>query len=302
MKINFHMIYIMNDENAIIQVTTHGIIPLNDKGEPELFKLPPGMTLIKMSAVTPGVCNFLESNISYYTTSTILKNMTSINRLLNHEATSGEPLSETSKQYFNSLANLFRNGDTLQVKEIASRVQSRLSQGVKTFVDPDEVDYFHTLDRNYVLTLFKDEQLVANKLYERSDKEFFGVQPGDPDSKTHTWDFKVNRLDQPGQPDLMMVINTRPVSSSKVSAISDVSLKELLFYLHRTGVKNVIIFDFSCSAFSSDEELVDTTTRVLRRGLAGYYGGKNKKTRKQRKYRKTNFKKNKAKKRRTHRK
>jgi hypothetical protein len=277
MKINFHMIYIMNDENAIIQVTTHGIIPLNDKGEPELFKLPPGMTLIKMSAVTPGVCNFLESNISYYTTSTILKNMTSINRLLNHEATSGEPLSETSKQYFNSLANLFRNGDTLQVKEIASRVQSRLSQSVKTFVDPDEVDYFHTLDRNYVLTLFKDEQLVANKLYERSDKEFFGVQPGDPDSKTHTWDFKVNRLDQPGQPDLMMVINTRPVSRSKVSAISDVSLKELLFYLRGTGVKNVIIFDFSCSAFSSDEELVDTTTRVLRRGLAGYYGGKNKK-------------------------
>jgi len=51
-------------KTVIITVTTHGRIPLDKKGQPAMFTLPPGMTLTKISSVVPGVCNIMSSDDS----------------------------------------------------------------------------------------------------------------------------------------------------------------------------------------------------------------------------------------------
>jgi hypothetical protein len=279
----------MDEGNAVVQITTHGMIPLSEKGEPKLFELPEGMTLIKMSAVVPGVCNFMDPINAHYSANFILEKeiMTELNTHLTAIGTSGVMSKSSQEFFYGTLARIFRKLDTRIVKGIESQSKKRtkLSQDV----DQRAADYVHKLDKNYVVTLFKNKQLVVDKVYQRSNKESFGIQTLALDARTHTYDFKLNRLDQQGRPDLMITpSNKRPLrpKEGEEYEYAAVSLDELLNDLNIKGVKNVVIFDFSCSAF--DGTLDDRTVRTLRASILdnGLYGGKNK-TRKHRTKNKT---------------
>jgi hypothetical protein len=274
------MIYIMEEGNAVVQITTHGKIPLSKKGEPKLFKLPKGMTLIKMSAVVPGVCNFMDPINAHYSANFILEKeiMTELNTHLTAIGISGV-MSKSSQEFFDgTLARIFRKLDTRIVKKIESIAQSKKRIKLSQDVSQLAADYVHKLDKNYVVTLFKNKQLVVDKVYQRTNKESFGIQTLAPDARTHTYDFKLNRLDQQERPDLMITpSNKRPLRPKEGEEnAAAVSLKELLHDLNIKGVKNVVIFDFSCSAFGGT--LDDRTVRTLRASILdnGRYGGKNK--------------------------
>lgn len=275
------MIYIMDEGNAVVQITTHGMIPLSKKGKPKLFKLPKGMTLIKMSAVVPGVCNFMDPINAHYSANFILEKeiMTELNTHLTAIGISGE-MSKISQEFFDgTLARIFRKLDTRIVKGIESSVQSKKRTKLSQDVSQRAADYVHKLDKNYVVTLFKNKQLVVDKVYQRSNKESFGIQTLALDARTHTYDFKLNRLDQQERPDLMITpSNKRPLrpKEGEEYEYAAVSLEELLHDLNIKGVKNVVIFDFSCSVFGGT--LDDRTVRTLRASILdnGRYGGKNK--------------------------
>jgi len=275
-------------ENIIISVTCHGkmLVTETDESNPNpdlqneaiFFNIPPGIRLFKFSMVAPGVCNLMVPESSHFFNRALLLNKTEILETISYLVNDGSPkATELAIQFFDKLGKIFKKEDDAeQVKplEIAK------SRGVPT--DPDEDDYFYTRDRGYLLSEYRE--IALEKVYERSYAEWRGDTTDSETAKYATYDFKINALNVPGQPDLTQLIREmRP----KKHEDQDVTLSEVVLFLYGKGVKNIILFDFSCSKFKTIQhgiEISPQATRSLRRALIrdGFHGGK-RKTRKNKK-------------------
>jgi len=275
-------------ENIIISVTCHGKMLVTETDEsnpnPELqnqaifFNIPPGIRLFKFSMVAPGVCNLMVPESSHFFNRALLLNKTEILEALSYLVNDASPKAiELAIQFFDKLGKIFKKEDDAeQVKPL----EVAKSRGVPT--NPDEDDYFYTRDRGYLLSDYREKAL--EKVYERSYDEWRGDTTDSETAKYATYDFKINALNMPGQPDLIQLIREmRP----KKHEDQDVTLSEVVLFLYGKGVKNIILFDFSCSKFKTiqrDIEISPQATRSLRRALIrhGFHGGK-RKTRKNKK-------------------
>ena len=180
--------------------------------------------------------------------------------------------------FFDKLGKIFKKeDDTEQVKPL----EVAKSRGVPT--EPEEDDYFYTRDRGYLLSEYREKAL--EKVYERSYDEWRGDTTDSETARYATYDYKINALNLPGQPDLIQLIRElRP----KKNQDQDVTLSEVVLFLYGKGVKNIMLFDFSCSKFLTigrSTEIPPTVNRALRRELIrhGFHGGK-RKTRKNKKH------------------
>ena len=252
-------------EFVIVQATSHGGIELDDEGNPVEFQLPPGMTVTKLSAVTPGVCNVLSSETSNFFTRVLLGNKHLILELIEYMQTrSLEDIVELgTPRLIEDLITLFKGKDIHTVEEVEDRMKNSGE------IDPGLLDYIHGFDQSYSYT--PKRMRMVNKLYSRSSEEYFsqGVQG--------TWDYKINVLNVPGQPDLIREI----VGRKHHKRFSEISTKEIMGFLYERGVRGVFFVDFACSNYIDvHAELIHPTTqRKITRDLRrrGYHGGNRKK-------------------------
>lgn len=247
-------------EFVIVQATSHGEIELDDEGNPAEFQLPPGMTVTKLSAVTPGVCNVLTPELSNFFTRALLGNTQSILGLLKYMQTKSlQYIAEMgTPRLIKEMVELFKGLDIHTVEHVETEMKASGE------IDKDLLDYIHGFDQSYSYT--PKRMRMVNKLYSRSSEEYFskGVEG--------TWDYKINVLNVPGQPDLI-----REIAGRKHRQFSEISTKEIMGFLYERGVRGVFFVDFSCSNYAQDVEPIHPTTqRALTRDLRkrGYHGGK----------------------------
>lgn len=251
-------------EFVIVQATSHGGIELDDQGNPIEFQLPPEMTVTKLSAVTPGVCNVLSSEVSNYFTRVLIANIAIILEMLEYmQAQRLEDIAEMgTPRLVEDLIKLFKGRDIETVKRVEERM--RASGGT----DKELLNYIHGFDQSY--SYIPKRMQMLNKLYSRSSQEYFsGGFEG-------TWDYKINVLNVVGHPDLIREIAGRTHHEG-----SEISTKDIMEFLYEKGVRGVFFVDFACSNYIEPrglEPITPTAQRATTRGLRirGLNGGKSK--------------------------
>jgi hypothetical protein len=245
-------------EEAIIHVTTHGDIKIPDSDIP-VFTLPAGMTLLLLSAVSPGVCNLMTSDTSHIFTRTLQENRKSLIDLLNYASTMqpGANFEEPFLKSKNEIIELFRAHD--KEAEFAQLFED-LSNA-----DADQKEYVYSANKSYSLFLFKGGDLVPNKRFVRSGDEIVGEDPN------ITWDYKVNFVNIEGQPDLMTKI---PSTRSQDIVVHKLNLEKLIERLHDNGVKKVFILDSSCYTLKDkkNKEMLPRDRRLFGRRIRKKFG------------------------------
>jgi hypothetical protein len=287
-------------ETVVIIVTTHGEIRLDDTGKPKTFILPEGMKLTKLSAVVPGVCNYMTSDESDDYVETIIS---WLKRLDQKKIT----INGAQQNLVTTMAGVFQKEDSTRTlpdveKDLREKKRQRnqinkpqqlenenndenISESDEyEDQDDDEEDikhsenYVYHSDVQYPSSTYENERYktrsvvkkpinntVINKTYIRKNATEQFESP---------WDFKISVLNVIGYPDLLVEMVGRHYIEE-----SEVTLKQITQYLYNRGVREIILVDFSCSVFINESDVKTEpdarTERILRRELLkqGIHGG-----------------------------
>jgi hypothetical protein len=261
-------------KKAIVAVTAHGAIEVDETGRPTTFIPPRGMKITKLSAVTPGVCNLMnpEVDADYYV-KMLLDNL----EIIEESKQSTNP--RTNSTVMKELGDGFREAD---LETTVRDEEENIRYAKKRKVNPNAHSeaYLHHSDKSYQSTVYVKTPVI-NKYYSRKAEEAL---------KSNTpWDFTITVLNMTGFPDLLREM---PVRSNRTDVI--MTLEMICNFLYSNGVRELILVDFSCSTFltrgedSTDpqvRELSPIDARALRRELlkSGLHGGKKRKTKKPKK-------------------
>jgi hypothetical protein len=242
-------------ETVIVSVTLHGSIHPEDDTPIPTFKVPEGMRIKKISAVAPGVCNVTsETQIAK----------------INSSITSAFENPVRYEDVDSKLPPLIESFKQLEKNEVIFILKDDSGEKEKDFVR-------HT-DIGYTVVDYLAGQPILQKRYSRS------VGEGIDDAN----DFKINVLNVEGQPDLhsLLLTGRSGATTTRASEIEEsqymVRLSSFVNLLQEKGVKNIVLFDFSCSDFY---QATPRDTRGLRRRATGFNGGKKTETRRRRKRR-----------------
>ena len=227
-------------ETAIISITTHGLIKTSDASDGTLiaaeFTVPSGMTVLKYAEVSAGICNFEDSAKITYCVETIKKFIKFI------EMTDDI----NSKQYIvKKVASFFKERNKRWAKVL---------QSLKKTSEQENFVYHH--DRGNTTRMFRSGVKMVDKIYSIDEL---------PDEAGH--DNKILLLNAAGEPDLFarIIIDHTPSKDY-------VSMEEVIAHLHAHGVKNVVLFDLSCSEADVSHPS-KRAERKFNRDLIGKLGG-----------------------------
>jgi hypothetical protein len=245
-------------ETLVLSITLHGLMSVENGAVAE-FTVPQGMRILKVSAVTPGVCNVT-------TEEEITTANASIRKVF------GSP-QLTYKDVVSKLAPLVQSLKTLESDTLPT-IRSQL-KGEK---DTDMSNFLLHTDKGFSIVNYESGKPMINKEFGRSDGE--GLKNVD--------DYKITALNAVGEPDIhSLIVSERPGSTmTRASTKSEgeflLRLSTIVTFLQERGVKNILLFDFSCS------EMTEGSPRFIRnarRNLVkeGKNGGKKTETRRRKK-------------------
>jgi len=219
--------------------TVHGVIPV-EEGEPRLFRVPEGIKITRVMATRPGVCNVTQED--------------QINTILND-----------MKKTFKTITPDEINTIVASIKPGTLEVVKNLVRDEKN-TDTDNKALFRQFVRSHIKTPtvkeFLPGQEIIDKFLARSIEE----------SMESAYDFKLNIVNMPGNPDLfdwLLTGRLGPSASTREAAKieRDIFLSEMVEKLHTVGVRHIVLFDFTCSSF--DSVLSDREERAVRRSMTG---------------------------------
>jgi hypothetical protein len=253
---------------AVLAITTHGGIQIDKNGEPKKFRVPEKMTIIKISAATPGVCNYASEDDT----------QESVESLINLIKTDlkGDKTDFASK----AKQSLKKIGDSVSDD---LRADLRKDQSVNKEIDDSAADFVHHSDKGYQVSVKKSDEEILDKYYVRENNVFVGP-----------WDLKITLLTEEGFPDLMRELKTpKRMKTRQEEETHDVFLSDVVNHLkEKYDINYIIIADLTCSITGSftaseianpgaieEKDLSKGDERLLRRILLkeGLHGGKKKK-------------------------
>ena len=236
---NYYSIPAKLPKTVMVVITTHGVIrmkPNTRPPTPQVFQLPPKMTLTSISSVTPGVCLFVDSSV--------------LNILIKH-LYNDTPKDFTKKtnilRYAKQISALFK---TIQATEdkVNFKEDQKIYKG-----DADYAHYLHHNDKTFLVDMYRKTAL--NKSFSVDSAEL---------KATDGFFNKVNII----VPNLGIYNFLSPAQN-----FVRTDTESLMADLNEKGVENVILLDLSCSEF--DEDLNQRDIRALVRDLLkqGLHGG-----------------------------
>jgi hypothetical protein len=263
-------------ETAIVSVASHGLIKLERKTEKKpayalndipKFKVPDATTIIKYSEIPPGTCNMMtDDKLNEYVEYILAQDLES------------KPVSEA----FEIIQDMANTGFRELKKEIVSQQQNL------TLVEknPVSTQFVNTYEHGYLTRMFKHGDIMLNKSYVTETAGRHVVN-----------DWQIVLLNYIGQPDLFQLLAGRTHHDDDRM----ITLEQIVLHLKENGVKNIILFDFSCSNYADEnfedinEPTQDHGARLLRNSMIdlGLFGGRRRRT----KNRKSNKKRRSTKKR-----
>lgn len=249
-------------KTVVLSITVHGLMSVENGAVAE-FTVPDGMRIIKVSAVAPGVCNV-----------TTEKEIETANASIRKVFDSPE-LSYEEKE--SKLASLVQSLKTLE-SDTTATIRSQLKTQKDEDTIEDMLNMLRYMDIGFTTVEYLPGEPIINKEFGRSDGE--GLESVD--------DYKITALNVEGQPDLHSNIvsgrygATMTKGSTKSEGQYLLRLSTIVTFLQERNVKNLVLFDFSCSEMTEGSE---RDKRLLRRNLTkkGLHGGKKTETRRRRK-------------------
>jgi hypothetical protein len=236
-------------KTVIVVVTCHGVIAIDKTdNEPNLFKIPDNMKVVKMSSVTPGICNLtMDEDVDKFIQIILdKKNKKDMKKGL-----------KNPEKYAKTLGDLYKTIEVDTVKGLYTASPDSNTDLRKTFI--------HHRNKSYkIITYNRNHPYMINKEYIRNNKN---------EQNSSGWDFGIFCLNVEGKPDLITKLKGRSYSDKD----SNVYLEEIISYLHEKGVKEVILIDLSCSNFeyeldendekNSETSISERNTRSIRNNL-----------------------------------
>jgi len=263
---------------VIIAITTHGGIPIDPQGKVSTYTIPEGMTLTKLNAVVPGVCNLASHEDTENALTSILENIRNF---------AADEL-KTKAELVSGVAACLK----LQSREVVKNTASSQLKDARTGHDDIQCrDFVRMAGGMYRIATKIVGEKVIDKIYTRDVTEL-----------TETpWDLKIHLLTEPGYPDLMRESVGR--RSGRVAERDDVNdfiylhdIMDKLKTRYPTQMLDIVLVDLTCSIFGDFEtdftqpgmtevELTERAQRLLRRHLLeqGLFGGKRRKIKRDKK-------------------
>lgn len=226
-------------ETVVLSVFTHGALTVDESKKFHVFPVPPGMTVVKVSATAIGVCNILSSK----------DGLTMNDELIKH-------LGDPKLSFQDMQAHIDKV--TPYVRDVVTNVAiGRAKKLLVTEPDDEEIkEFFRHPDIGFSKKVYTEGQPIIDKIYGRTPEE------AQVKKEKYKYDYKINMLNVPGMPDLF----SNMVGVEEPGDLTQIRLGDMLRLLYERGVKNVVLFDFSCSIF--DPPLSFRDVRALRRTAA----------------------------------
>jgi len=240
-------------KSVIVVITCHGVIQIEkSNNQPKLFKIPNDMKIVKLSAVTPGVCNMtIDDDVNEF-----------IDLILDKKKKKEmkEGL-ENPEKYAKTLGELYKKIEKETVENLYTESPDSNTILRKTFIQHRDKSY-------KIVTYNQKHPNMINKEYVRNNKN---------EQNSSKWDYGIYCLNVNGKPDLITKIKGRTYRDKDTS----IFLNEIIDFLHQQGVKEVTLIDLSCSNFeyeydenNSESSISERNTRsirsnILRDGLNG---------------------------------
>jgi hypothetical protein len=284
---------IVYPKRVILSNFTHGSITLKKDGTEKTFVMPEGIYVKRARSSVPGVCNFISGDVNAYFVRTINSYKKKLEKM---------PFENVDREFkiFLDVFKKYDKEDTLEsLKPMLQKRATITAEEIGVETEEEKADYLtevkkyvDTYDSFFKISTYLPGDIVVDKLFTRTNEEVVNT----PSAKA--WVCVLVNL--PGSPDLftLMVPQTR-------RGTINIYLSQVINFLKKKGVEEIIIFDNSCSVFmdKDDEQPSDRDIRHRRRTIAyvpasstGKFGGKTKKRSRQ-KRRKTKNKKGKTSKR-----
>jgi hypothetical protein len=216
-------------ETVVLSISTHGIVV---KDKPPMT-IPRGMQFAKMSWVMPTICSFMGDDDVDSANKIIMEH-------INKNPITSENLHKKCQEITKQLSGILHDSVATNRATI---------KAVERGEDTDEMlehrkAYVRAAPRGLrVFSTLTGTKTFINKAYIRDRTEALNSQG----------DWQIRALNMPGQPDIVNFIKGRVYNTR---GESDTDLKEILKVLQQNGVKNVMMFDFSC-ANVTDVDRVD---------------------------------------------
>lgn len=241
-------------KTMVIVITAHGRIPVdtNFQGikEPEIFAIPSGMTLNRINAVVPGVCNYLSDDFARKIMEIARTNITAYDLHSQENVPPG---------FVNHLRKMF-----VRATNKDWELDKRIDDDDKEDVDLHLKDYHTHYNKSYRSSKHESYKFALNKIYSTPS-----LSPNYNDTIT------------------FFLPNDEMDYFTTLTPPYQVDLKSIVHMLSELGVKNLILMDLSCSVFY-DKTLDERAVRHLRlESFKEGYGGK-KKSKKVKKGKKSN--------------
>lgn len=204
-------------ETIIVVITAHGEIKVettfDGRQEPDIFAIPYGMTLTKINAVAPGVCNYLSPKRAKIIVNRV-KEMTTI-----FDIRQGVP---------SNLVTLFSN----EFKRLLHIDRPSLS---KKEYDGENMSSEKKFDIHYDKA-FKN---ITYAGYDFTINKGYGIK-----ELSKNYDDRIIFLNTPqGDVDFF----------SSLTPPYDTDLETIVYYLKDQGVKNILLIDLSCATFDNTD-------------------------------------------------
>lgn len=233
----------------VLLATVHGGLPI-ENGQVKTFVVPEGMTITRIMATRPGICNVTsETQVDTVVTTMNINPQETVKTI---KTTQVEVLKNISQQL---------KGDEPNKELFQQFVRSRIGNPtVKTFRPGDTMlDKFLLRHKEETLDKAFDFKLNAINI------------PGIPD----LFDFMYFGMSGPAA-------RTR----SKFSGMN-VDFSMMLDFLKAQGVTNLIFYDLTCSSFMSDVPMTERQERELRKTIVQNGWGKTRRRKNKTKSRKS---------------
>lgn len=259
----------MFSDKILLAITSHGWINCGD-GDVDTFVIPNGITVNKVTISSPGNVNFVNET-------QLNKSMRGIKRQKKRILQS-----KKASTVLTAIKDVIQDIKDVDYQEKEFLEDERL---LKTIPEDDSEEerindinqYLHGLDKAHKSYILKPGDIVINKKYMRENCQ----------ATKYDWGMPI--LNLPDEPDLLHLLRTQTRKGS-----CGTSLSEIVNYFKNNGVKELIIFDFSCSVFSSNDNEFIIPSRegrsirreIFKKGLPS--GGKRIKTRKNQKKKRKN--------------
>jgi hypothetical protein len=234
-------------ETVVLSITVHGLMSVENGAVAE-FTVPDGMRIIKISAVAPGVCNVT-------TESEIEKANASIRKVF------GSP-DLTYQEIESNLASLVQSLKTLE-SDTTPTIRSQLKGEKNT----DMSNFLRHTNKGFSIVNYESGKPMINKEFGRSDGE--GLKSVE--------DYKITALNAVGEPDLhSIIVSERPgATMTRGTTKSEeqylLRLSTIVTFLQENGVKNIVLFDFSCSEMTegTERDIRNARLNLVKQGLKG---------------------------------